>query len=151
MLLKELHKYLNYGYFIFDFSKPYKQVCNAPNDKSGVYLIYKVNSKNETLLYIGSSGRRDKDGRLQTRIGGLHARLTKGYHPNRFNNIKRIQRHIALPNQMQIEKIEKIKIYWFVTYDENFNDFLTDIENKLILIYRNTNNRLPDWHQSNKL
>ena len=147
MFNSELEKYCENGNFSFDFSKSYKDVCNAPKNKSGVYLIYKIENDLETLIYIGSSGQRNKDGDLKIRIGGIHSRLIKGYHPNRFGEIKRIQRCLAFPKQMEKEKIQKIKIYWWVTHNEDFTDFPTDVETILNAKYLSINKKLPSWHQ----
>ncbi len=139
-------KYSERGFFCFDFSNPYREVCNAPKDRSGVYLIYKIFEKTETLIYIGSSGQR-KDGRLKTRKGGMFDRLVNGYHPNRFGQTKRIKRHVALPAKMQNDLITEIKIYWFVTHDETYVDFPTDVEKKLTEQYLVEFKTMPEWHQ----
>ena len=142
-----LTSYKNCGSFIFDFLKPYKEVCNAPNNCGGIYLIYKIDNSNETLLYIGSSGRRTKDGKLKIRNGGIHDRLINGYHPNKFGEDKRIKRLVAFPNQMRKENISKIKIYWWVTHNGSSLEFPTDVERKLRNLYLLENKKLPSWHQ----
>lgn len=147
MIKSELHKYKINGSFCFDFSKPYREVCNAPKDKSGIYLIYKVENDTESLIYIGSSGQRDKNGELKTRNGGMYDRLINGYHPNRFGEEKRIKRNVSFPKQMQKENISIIKIYWWLTYDNVNSHFPTDIETELRIKYLAENQNLPSWHQ----
>ncbi|MGB4775219.1 MAG: hypothetical protein WBP45_08605, partial [Daejeonella sp.] len=115
-------------------------------DKSGVYLIYKIVNGEESLIYIGSSGQRNKDGSLKTRKGGIKDRLVNGYHPNRFGEEKRIKREKAFPKQMEIEKIMELKFYWWVTYDNENFDFPTDVETKLRELYILKFKRLPAWH-----
>jgi hypothetical protein len=147
MFENELKKYTINGVFTFTCSESYKEKCNAPINQSGVYLIYKVLNGKEELIYIGSSGQRNKDGTLKTRQGGMKDRLVNGYHPNRFSENKRIKRHKAFPQQMQEEKINELKIYWWVTYDtENF-DFPTDVETILREKYLDKYSRLPNWHK----
>jgi hypothetical protein len=109
-------------------------------------LIYEVNEANEKLIYIGSSGQRDKDGNLKNRNGGMRDRLINGYHPNQFGELKRIKRHIAFPNQMRKENMRGLKIYWFVTYDNNNKDFPTDVETILRSKYLLKFKALPKWH-----
>ncbi len=147
MFDNELRKYKTCNSFNFKSSESFKEKCNAPADKSGVYLIFKILSGQEILIYIGSSGRKTKDGELKTRKGGMKDRLVNGYHPNRFDQIKRIKRHKAFPMQMQVEKISELKFYWWVTYDNDNFDFPTDVETILREKYLSYFAKLPDWHK----
>ena len=65
---KELNKYTDKGNFTLTIDDKLQLVCNAPNDKSGVYLVY---DNNKELIYIGRSGRVKKDGTLFIRKAGL--------------------------------------------------------------------------------
>jgi hypothetical protein len=147
MFDKELEKYTSKGQFTFKQSETYQTKCNAPTDKSGVYLIYKIINSTETLIYIGSSGQKDEAGNLKHRKGGMKDRLVNGYHPNRFGQLKRIKRSKAFPLQMLTENIPEIKVYWWVTLDEQNSDFPTDVETLLREKYIEKHERLPDWHQ----
>ena len=147
MEFAELKKYKINGIFSYEPHESLKERCNAPYDNSGVYLIYKVVQGEEKLIYIGSSGLRNKEGNLKHRNGGMNDRLVNGYHPNRFGELKRIKRHKAFPKQMLVENIEKIKIYWWVTYDGEFSNFPTDVEARLKNLYLAKYGKLPDWHQ----
>jgi len=144
----ELKKYKDNGTFSLTPSKAeiLGKKCNAPDDKSGVYLIYKVVGIQEVLIYIGSSGQKNPDGTLKVRQGGMKDRLVNGYHPNRFGEAKRIKRQKAFPKQMEKERISELKIYWWVTYDNDFSDFPTDVETVLREKYRSKFHKLPDWH-----
>ena len=93
----ELKKYRNNGTFSLKPSETLSKKCNAPADKGGVYLIYKVADEQELLIYIGSSGQKNRDGTLKVRQGGMKDRLVNGYHPNRFGQDKRIKRQKAFP------------------------------------------------------
>ena len=151
MFENDLNKYKTNGQFTFKSSEIFQLKCNAPTDKSGVYLIYKIINTTEILIYIGSSGQK-KDGKLKTRksgLGGMKDRLVNGYHPNRFGQIERIKRHKAFPLQMQIEKIPELKICWWVTFDKDNSDFPTDVETILREKYRSQFKWLPDWHNQN--
>ena len=137
----ELKKYKTKGEFYFKPFESLEEKCNAPTDKSGIYLIYKIVKGKEILIYIGSSGRKI-NGVLTTRktgLGGMKGRIVEGYHP-KFGKIKRKK---SFPNQMQIEKINELKFYWYVTYDGDNLDFPTDVEN--ILFKKFTIK--PDWHK----
>jgi hypothetical protein len=142
-----LKKYKNNGVFIFNYSQSFKKQCNAPNDQSGVYLIFKIFNDKEVLIYIGSSGQKRKDGTIKIRKGGIKDRLINGYHPNRFGEPVRFPRHKVFPKQMRNEEIIELKIYWWITYNDENLDFPTDIEKKIREQYLMKNNKLPAWHQ----
>jgi hypothetical protein len=147
MMFEILKKYKTHGFYDFSLKNSYKDCCNAPSNQSGVYLIYKIIDTREVLVYIGSSGQRDKNGNLKTRKGGMKDRLINGYHPNQFGQVKRIKRSIAFPKHMQTAKIDKIRIYWWVTYDCDNLDYPTDVETCLRNVYFGENDRLPEWHR----
>ena len=142
-----LDKYQNRGSFTFQFEEDFANKCNAPKDSAGVYLIYSCNGILKKLIYIGSSGQKDIDGNLKVRKGGLYDRLVNGYHPNRFGQEKRIKRRYAFPTQMNELGINKIIIYWWVTYDSKNIDFPTDVERRLGSKYLSVNDCYPTWHQ----
>ncbi|WP_167618038.1 hypothetical protein [Maribellus sediminis] len=145
--MKELFKkYAGKGRFDFSPDESLKDKCNAPTDKSGVYLIYKLADGEEKLIYIGSSGQKNKDGSLKTRksgLGGMKDRLVNGYHP-KFGKVKR---KIAWPNNMKKQGISKIVVYWWVTFDNQHSDFPTDMEKKLTNDYFLKFGCLPEWHK----
>lgn len=90
MFDNELNKYTDSGAFSLNPSQheTLSKKCNAPDNKGGVYLIYKVVGKEEVLIYIGSSGQKNSAGTLKVRQGGMKDRLVNGYHPNRFGQDK---------------------------------------------------------------
>jgi len=143
----ELNKYSKQGNFNYKNGEDFSSKCNAPNDCAGIYLIYKKRQNSKKLIYIGSSGQRDKEGKLKVRQGGLFDRLTNGYHPNRFGQEKRIKRKKAFPLHMSISDISEIEIFWYVTYDKEHSDFPTDVENKLTDRYKRNFDKLPEWHK----
>jgi len=145
MFEEDLEKYSLKGKFNFKSGDSLADKCNAPTNKSGVYLIYKVINGKEELIYIGSSGQK-KDGVLKTRqtgMGGMKDRIVNGYHP-KFGKIKR---HKVFPTQMRKELIPELKFYWWVTYDGENVDFPTDTETLLRDKYQTKFNKLPDWHK----
>jgi hypothetical protein len=141
-----LDKYSITGSFSFKPTESFRDKCNAPKDKAGVYLIFKLIDNEEILIYIGASGQKTIDGKLKIRKGGICDRLINGYHPNRFGELKRIKRCNAFPKQMIRTGILEIKIYWWVTHSEGYLDFPTDVEAFLRNVYCDTFGRLPDWH-----
>lgn len=142
-----LNKYELKGSFSLQQHEELANKCNAPKDKSGIYLIYKVNDNQETLIYIGSSGQRDINGNLKHRKGGMYDRIVNGYHPNRFGAEKREKRKKTFPNQMKKQNIPEITIYWWITYYDKVKDFPSDIEKQLRDNYKSIYGILPEWHQ----
>jgi hypothetical protein len=145
MFEEDLKKYALKGEFSFKLTDSLTSKCNAPSDKSGVYLIYKVINGIEELIYIGSSGQK-VGGVLKTRqtgMGGMKDRIVNGYHP-KFGKIKR---HKSFPIQMKKELITELKFYWWVTFEGENIDFPTDIETILREKYRTKFTKLPEWHK----
>lgn len=143
---KYLEHYEYKGYFSFTRQEELKLKCNAPKDKGGVYLIYKLERSKEILIYIGSSGQRDKEGNLKVRQGGLYDRLVNGNHP-KFKGSESSVRKKAFPREMKNEGIEKIVVYWYVTHCQDNVDFPTDVEKDLTDKYFEKHDKLPDWHK----
>jgi hypothetical protein len=145
MFSEVVSKYKIKGFFSFRPEESLERKCNAPTDKCGVYLIYKVIKSMEVLIYIGSSGQ-IKNGELKARqsgLGGMKDRLVNGYQPK----FGKVHRKKAFPEQMRIEKIPELKIYWWVTYDDEIHDIPTNVESELKTIYINNFGRLPEWHK----
>ncbi|WP_405199141.1 hypothetical protein [Christiangramia sp. LLG6405-1] len=147
MNISQLNKYSRKGKFQYRANQNLREVCTAPPNYAGIYLIYEQLEKDEKLIYIGSSGQRDKNGNLKVRKGGLYDRIINGYHPNRFGKEKRIKRNKAFPLYMQSSGISQINIYWFVTYDDEYSDFPTDVEKILTENYITEFGRKPEWHK----
>jgi hypothetical protein len=141
-MFDELSKYQHSDHFFFKSTDNLNKVCNAPNDKSGVYVIYALKGGRIELIYIGRSGEVKSDGKLFIRkagLGGLKDRLVNGkqFGEPRRNSWKTI---------MQYEKIEALDIYWYVTHSDNFIDCPKIIENKLLRKHLEIYGRLPKWN-----
>ena len=68
-----LNKYSHTGQFEFRVDDNLRYVCNAPTDKSGVYIVW----TNEQLLYIGRSGKKENGVIVHRKcgLGGIKDRL----------------------------------------------------------------------------
>lgn len=123
-----------------------KYSCNAPKDKSGVYLFYDITNGKKELIYIGCSGHIKNDGSISTRKtgqGGIYGRIVNGH---QFGKIKRFQ---SLPLEMKKEKIEIIEVKWLITFDEkndNHNYSPIYIESYLLQRYFEEKSKLPKWN-----
>lgn len=141
-MFSELNKYKHSDHFFFKYHQNLAEVCNAPRDKSGVYIIYKLAGGKVEMVYIGASGMKKEDGTLKTRtagLGGLKDRLVNG---KQFGD----RRRITFPQIMQTQNIDGLDIYWYVTYDDHHKDFPTEIERMLLEKFRGIYGRLPEWN-----
>jgi len=107
-MFDELNKYKNTNHFFLRVDDKLPKVCNAPNDKSGVYLVYALARGKIDLIYIGRSGKRASDGIISIRkagLGGLKDRIVNGH------QFGKVPRRISWLNQMKIERIEALDVY----------------------------------------
>ena len=141
-----LSKYVDVGEFIFGIDQSLRQVCNAPNNKSGIYLLYDNSIKNNSaLIYIGRSGQIDKDGEMFIRksgLGGMRDRIVNGH------QFGKIPRYRSWPKQMELDKINNIYINWFVTHSNEYVDCPRQVEKYLLKQYFNKISNLPRWNRS---
>lgn len=141
-MFDELSKYNHNDHFFFSPSDNLGEVCNAPTDKSGLYIIYALKSGRIELIYIGRSGEIKSDGSLFIRragLGGLKDRLVNG---KQFGSPRRN----SWKTQMLAEKIEAIDVYWYVTHNDKFVDCPRVLENKLLQKHFDIYGRLPKWN-----
>ena len=141
-MFDELGKYKHNDHFFFKSTDNLGQVCNAPTDKSGLYIIYALKNGRIELIYIGRSGEVKADGSLFIRkagLGGLKDRLVNG---KQFGSARRNSWKTQLLN----EKIEALDIYWYVTHDDSFIDCPKMLENKLLKKHLDIYGRLPKWN-----
>ena len=139
-----LRKYKDTGHFLFNVNDNLEKVCNAPNDKAGVYLVYALKDNDKHLIYVGSSGHIDNAGKLSIRKtggGGIKGRIVNGH---QFGKIKR---HKSWPTQMQRDSIDCLEIHWFVTHNNDFKESPSYIEYSLLREHFIANNVLPKWNK----
>lgn len=143
-MFDELKSYKNKGHFIFRSDEKLSEICNAPTDKGGVYLVYALAKAGINLIYIGSSGKKDANGEIEVRktgLGGLKDRLVNGH------QFGKVPRKNSWPVQMLIEDIDALDVYWYVTHDEKINDCPRVIGKTLLDLYRNVYGGLPGWNK----
>jgi hypothetical protein len=141
-MFDELTKYKQSDHFFFTNNDSLINVCNAPTDKSGIYIVYALKDGEVELVYIGCSGKVKPDGTLFIRkagLGGLKDRLVNG---KQFGAPRRNSWKMRIQN----EGIEALDIYWYVTHDENFVDCPRILENTLLEKYHGIFGRWPRWN-----
>jgi hypothetical protein len=144
MTFESLDQFRNKGSFGFKPDDKLSKVCDAPTDKSGVYIVYGFSNGVKELIYIGISGTRQPDGTLKTRsagFGGMKDRIVNGH------QFGKIPRKRSWPDRMRLENIDFLEVHWYVTYDETVKYFPRDIEITLLRIYESEHHRLPRWNK----
>ncbi len=127
-MFTELMKYKENGHFFFTKRDSLKKVCNAPTDKSGVFIVFALVRERVIMVYIGHSGEVKADGTLAVRksgLGGLKDSIVNGTF---FGE----PRHKGWKKAMRQEKIEALDVYWYVTHNEELVDCPKILEKKLI-------------------
>lgn len=143
-MFDELKPYKYHDHFLFDGKGNLKEICNAPTDKSGVYIVYALKKGNIELIYIGRSGKRKDDQTIFVRkagLGGVKDRIVNGH------QFAKIPRHVSWPVQMKYDKIEVLDVYWYVTYDDENNDCPSEVEKILLKRFFDVYGVLPRWNK----
>jgi hypothetical protein len=138
-MLEELEKYKVKGRFEFKISDSLSQVCNAPRNSSGIYLVYADVVNKARLIYIGISGREGEDGEIVHRQDGLGGRIVNG---KQFGK----NRRISWPLKMKHDGIRTLKIKWYVTHGTLDQDFPRPIERLSLQTILLENGSLPSWN-----
>lgn len=137
-----LNKFKDKGKFSFKSTDSLSKVCNAPDNKNGVYLLFRTIDNEKELIYIGISGLLQPDGSVKTRKGGMRDRIING---KQFEERK--ARRQAWPNKMKEDLIEEINIDWYVTIDDEYFDIPRELERMLLEKHLELHARLPLWNK----
>jgi hypothetical protein len=139
-MFHELAKYKRTGHFILKPTDNLASVCNAPKNCSGLYIVYALERGKVNLIYIGISGRKGPDGKIKHRKDGLRGRFLTG---KQFGGLRKI----TWCEQMKLENIEALDVYWYVTYGDEYRDFPKDLEDQFLKKYRSVYDKLPRWNK----
>jgi len=139
-MFDELDKYKSNGHFFFTAEKKLSDVCNAPKNGMGVYVVYALKGGRIELVYIGSSGWVTQEGEPKSRRGGIFDRLVNG---NQFGG----HRKKTWKQKIIAENIEALDIYWYETFDKDNADIPAVVEGIIIQRYFNIHGTLPRWNK----
>jgi hypothetical protein len=142
-MFDELEKYSRNGNFFLQATDRLEEVCNAPRDHFGVFLVYALRKGKVELVYVGKSGFHVTGAKavLDTSMhDGLRENLIEGLH---FDETKRKN---CWPVQMLIEDIEALHIHWYVTCDGKHKDRPKAVKMKILKIYKNIYGDYPRWN-----
>ena len=143
-MFDELNKYEQHDHFFLKPQDSLREVCNAPTNKSGVYIVYALKNGKIELIYIGCSGKHLGDDTMFIRkagLGGIKDRIVNGH---QFGKIPRRKSWIA---QIEKEKIEALDIYWYATHNQKYSDCPRVLENTLLKKHLSIYGRLPKWNK----
>ena len=138
-MFDELKKYKNNNHFFFDGDEPLGKVCNAPKNASGVYVVYALRKGKVRIIYIGSSGKMQQNGKMKHRAGGLYDRIVNG---KQFDKPRRM----SWLEKLTDEQIDALDIYWYETINGKTNDIPAYTEAILIQKHYEIYGCLPDWN-----
>ena len=133
-----LQKYQHRGSFKFRRFDDLKEVCNAPTDKSGVYMVWTEIGAKRYLLCIGRSGKMVNDviEHRKAGLGGKKDRLMNGH------QFGKIARKRSWPMIMEKQGIAELDVYW---YDTGHDDPVV-VEHALLAEFQDNYGQLPPWN-----
>ena len=140
-MFDELEKYKQNNHFFVMPNSLLEEVCNAPKSSSGIYLVYALKNGRINLVYIGSSGKIQNNGKIKHREGGLYDRIVNGH---QFGAIPRKKSWI---DKLKSEGIDGLDVYWYDTFNQKTQDIPAFVEALIIQRYYDVNRRLPEWNQ----
>ncbi|RFM31589.1 hypothetical protein [Chitinophaga silvisoli] len=136
-----LNKYTSQGNFFLTPEKDLPSVCNAPADTHGIFIIYALKKGRVELIYIGHSGKVEKDGSFSNK-SNLKDEIINA------NQFGKTPAHIAWKKQMTRENIEALNIYWYATYNANNKDCPETLKKKLLRQHQDIFGSFPKWNKS---
>ncbi|WP_291119142.1 hypothetical protein [Flavobacterium sp. UBA6135] len=139
-MYKEGSKFKNSGNFQFSSNDDLEVVCNAPNDASGVFLVYNVEEDNKELIMVGSTGTVQNDGTLKAKNGGLYDKIVNG------QQFAKTARKYSWKTQLKLEKIEAVEVFWYETYNSKTKVIPTFVEGQILQLFLKENGKLPRWN-----
>jgi hypothetical protein len=137
-MYKELKKIKTTNSFSFTINDSLEEVCNAP-ETSGIFLVYDVKDEKE-LIMVGSTGTIQNDGTLKSKNGGLYDKLVNGH------QFAKTGRKYSWPAQMKLEKIDKLEVYWYESFNEKIKLIPTTLEGQILQNFLDENRKLPRWN-----
>lgn len=137
-----LNKYRIYDHFFFSPTDSLEEVCNAPADRDGIYLVYELKNGRITLVYVGSSGEKIPGYAIKEGLIGLQTAIIYGT-ASESNNPRRQ----AWPVKMLSENIEALDIYWWATYNKNRGDHPENLKKSIMRMHKMMFGEPPKWNK----
>ncbi|HRZ31240.1 MAG TPA: hypothetical protein P5188_02925, partial [Flavobacterium sp.] len=132
-MYKEVSKFKNSGSFQFSTNDDLEVVCNAPNEASGVFLVYAIQEENRELIMVASTGTVQNDGTLKAKNGGLYDKIVNGH------QFAKTARKYSWKTQLKLEKIEAVEVFWYETYNYKTKVIPTFVEGQILQLFLKEN------------
>ena len=139
-MYKELKKFKKTSSFTLTQNDNLELVCNAPQEGSGVFLVYQVEEEISQLIMVGSTGTIQNDGALKSKNGGLYDKIVNGH------QFAKTARKYTWLSQMKLEEINKLEVFWFETFNEKTKSIPTFVEGQVLQLFLDENGTLPKWN-----
>ena len=139
-MYKELKKVKISGHFVFSADDQLENVCNAPENAAGIFMVYDVKGEEKTLIMVGSTGTIQNDGLLKVKSGGLYDKIVNGH------QFAKTGRKYSWPTQMQKEEISQIEVFWYETFNAKNKVIPTYLEGQMLQNFLDENGTLPKWN-----
>jgi hypothetical protein len=139
-MYKELKKFKVSNSFTYTQDDSLEEVCNATTTGNGVFLVYAIEGEIKELIMVGSTGTIQNDGTLKSKNGGLHDKIVNGH------QFAKTGRKYSWPAQMKLEKIERLEVLWYETFNEKTKVIPTFIEGQILQNFLNETGKLPKWN-----
>jgi hypothetical protein len=139
-MYKEVKKFKIGGSFTFTPEQNLEEVCTAPDNGNGVFMVYAVDGEEKELIMIGSTGTVQNDGTLKSKSGGLYDKIVNG------QQFAKTGRKYTWPTQMKKENIAQLEVFWYETFNAKTNIIPTFLEAQLLQNFLTEHGRLPRWN-----
>ena len=139
-MYKEVKKFKIGGSFTFTPDQNLEEVCTAPDNGNGVFLVYAVDGETKELIMVGSTGTVQNDGTLKSKSGGLYDKIVNG------QQFAKTGRKYTWPTQMKSENISSLEVCWYETFNAKTKVIPTYIEGLILQNFLDENARLPRWN-----
>lgn len=140
IMYKELKKFKTNNSFNFTTDDTLEEVCNAPQNGSGVFLVYAFDGEEKELIMVASTGTVQNDGTLKSKNGGLYDKIVNGH------QFAKTGRKYTWPTQMKLEKINQLEVCWYETFNAKTKSIPTNIEGVILQNFLDENGKLPRWN-----
>lgn len=136
-----LEEYTSNGHFFFSENQNLEEVCNAPKTGIGVILVYALKGGRIKLVYVGSAGKVNQNGKKNIQKGGFFECIVNEKHFGK-------PRKVSWKEKVKSEKIEALDIYWYTTFDKEFEDIPNAIAGIVLQQFFDMNGELPKWNEA---
>jgi hypothetical protein len=140
IMYKELTKFKTNNHFNFTVDNSLEEVCNASENGSGVFLVFAADGEEKELIMVGSTGTIQNDGSLKSKNGGLYDKIVNGH------QFAKTGRKYSWPAQMKLEKIARLEVYWYETFNAKNKFIPTYVEGLILQKFLDENGKLPRWN-----